>query len=175
MDCLAKGDGCTKQQQRHAAVAVMTGIFMLYLLAAASAFARDSMHSVNVTVTARVLECASLNLIFQVPELIVTSADILRGVVVVSAATRIQVKTNNPAGYLLAFEVIGASQLIFASATVLANGREVQLSSGGGWIPQPYRRGGEALDLSYRFVLAKNARPGAYAWPFSLSVLPFSK
>jgi hypothetical protein len=28
------------------------------------------------------------------------------------------------------------------------------------------------MELSYRFVLLKDARPGTYAWPFALAIRP---
>jgi hypothetical protein len=171
MVCLAKYDRSKKHQRKLAAVALIIGTFLFNLLEVSKAHSSDSIPSAKIAVTASVPERTNVHIIFQLPELTVTNADIMRGFVVVHAATRIQVKSNNPAGYLLAFEVI-STHPAFDGAAVFIKGKEVQLSSGGGWIPQPYIRGGTMFDLSYRFTLAKDARPGTYSWPFMISVLP---
>jgi hypothetical protein len=112
-----------------------------------------------------------MQLLAQAHELVVTNADIARGYVEVPSATRISVKTNNQAGYLLAFEAFSALPL-FESIDVIVGGVNVQLSPAGGWVPQPYVRGGVTQEVTYRFALSKNAQPGTYTWPLSISVLP---
>lgn len=124
----------------------------------------------KVTVNATVLERTRMELLNQVRELVITNADIMRGFVEVPAASRIAVKSNNPAGYLLTFEVMAGPDAVFKSVNVGVGGREVQLSPGGSWIPQPYVRGGVTMDVSYRFVLAKGAQPGTYSWPLTVAV-----
>ena len=91
--------------------------------------------SAKVMINARVLDRTRMQLLNQVRELVITHADVTRGYVKVTAASRINVKSNNPAGYLLAFDVMSGSSTIFDSLNVIVDGREVQLSPGGGWIP----------------------------------------
>lgn len=126
----------------------------------------------KVVITATVREHTSTQLLNQAQELVITNVDIRRGYVEISAASRINVKTNNHAGCILAFQVMGGARPLIDSVSVNIGGREVQLSSDGGWVPQPFVRGGATQDISYRFVLSKEAQPGTYNWPLTISVLP---
>jgi hypothetical protein len=126
--------------------------------------------SAKITITARVLERTTMTVLNQIPEIVVTTADIMRGYVDIFAATRISVKSNNPAGYLLAFEDLSGSSSIFNSVNVRVGTKEVQFSQNRGWVPQPYVRGGITLDVSYRFLLNKDARPGTYPWPLMIAI-----
>ena len=143
------------------------------LLGPATALAENAGVSVRITITARVMERTAMTILNQSRELVVTKADISRGYVDAPFATRINVNSNNPAGYLLSFEVINGGESFFNSVSVFVHGREVHLSSKGGcWIPRPYIRGGLTEDLDYRFILANNAEPGTYPWPVIVSVQP---
>lgn len=102
-------------------------------------------------------------------ELIVTNADIARGYVEIKAASRIEIRNNSQSGFLIAFEGLG---MPFKEVYVQGLGNEVQVSSGTGWIPQPFTRGGVTVELSYRFVLAEGAEPGTYAWPLAIFAQP---
>jgi len=126
-------------------------------------------NSTKITVTATVLARASIRILHQAPELVVTNADISRGYVEVSAASRIEVRNNSQTGYLLAFEGLAAP---FREVYVQGLGNEVQISSGIGWVHQQYTKGTVTTELSYRFVLAENAEPGTYAWPLAISAQP---
>lgn len=125
--------------------------------------------STKITVTATVQARAIMKVIRRPAELVVTNADVLRGYVEAPVATRFEVKNNSPAGYLLTFDGLSVP---FKEVHVHGLGRDVQISFGGGWIPQPYARGTFMMELSYRFILSENARPGTYAWPVSISVSP---
>lgn len=125
----------------------------------------------RVTVTARVLAHASIKFLYQAPELVVTNSDISRGYVEISAASRIELKSNNPDGYMLVFEGTNGQVDLVKEINVQGLGREVQIDAHGGWIVLP----NEGLapvtkELSYRFVLSENAQPGSYMWPLTLSV-----
>jgi hypothetical protein len=39
-------------------------------------------------------------------------------------------------------------------------------------VHQPAVRGPNTVDLSYRFILSEDAKPGTYAWPLTLSTQP---
>ncbi len=123
----------------------------------------------KITVMATVLEHTSLNVISQTKELVVTNNDIQQGYVDVPLASRVNVKTNNAAGYLLVFEVMDGPYGLFRGINVRLGGREFQLPLQGGWILQPFVPGGTMLDISYRFVLSENAQPGTYSWPIMVS------
>jgi hypothetical protein len=121
-----------------------------------------------VTVTATVQAYADMKVIRQPSELIVTSADILRGYVDVPMASIIEVRGNNPEGYLLSFELGGP----FKGAVIKGLGREVQIGQGNSLVSQPYSRGAARFELGYRFILSQGAGPGTYTWPSAISVLP---
>jgi hypothetical protein len=164
-----------KHQQTLMTAAFIAALFMANMLRAEETCAGNSQgssSSENLTITAIVLERTSMKVMNQVQELVVTDGDIAQGYVDISAASRINVNTNNPRGYVLTFEVISGSNLLFDSISVDVGGREVQLSPSGGWIPQPYVRGGLTMDLNYRFVLSRDAQPGTYAWPLSVTARP---
>lgn len=125
----------------------------------------------KVTVTARVLAHASIKFLYQAPELVVTNSDISRGYIEIPAASRIELKSNNPGGYMLVFEGMNGQIDLVKEIYVQGLGREVQIDAHGGWIVLP----NEGLvpitkELSYRFALSENAKPGSYMWPLTLSV-----
>jgi hypothetical protein len=161
-------------QQKLVTAALVATLSMASAAGVQEAYAGSSSFTVasaKVMISARVLDHTRMQLLNQVQELVITAADVTRGYVKVTAASRINVKSNNPAGYLLAFDVMNGSSTIFDSLNVIVDGREVQLSpGGGGWIPQPYIRGGVTMDLSYRFTLVKGVQPGTYSWPLMVSV-----
>ena len=123
---------------------------------------------VNATVASR----AAVKVIYQRPAVVITDADIARGFVDFPSASRIEVRNNSRAGYLLVFTGIGDLFSMFDQVNVKGLGIETQIGPGGGWIPQPYARDTVTMELSYRFVLSKNIRPGSYEWPLSLSARP---
>ena len=127
----------------------------------------------RVTVSARVLAHASIKFLYQAPELVVTNSDISRGYIEIPAASRIELKNNNPDGYMLVFEGTNGQVNLIKEIYVQGLGREVQIDAYGGWIVLP----NEGLapitkELSYRFALSENAQPGSYIWPLTLSVRP---
>jgi len=130
----------------------------------------DSSTSAEITIIARVVERTRMQILKQVPELVVTGADIMRGNVEVPSASGIMVKSNNPAEYLLSFEVMSGTDAIFNTVNVIGGGRDVQPSPGGSWLPQQYNRGGVTTDVSYQFVLATGAQPETYSLPSMISV-----
>jgi hypothetical protein len=162
-----------KLQRKLVTAALIAALSMATLAGGREAFAGSSTGpsaSAKISMTATVLEHTRMQILHQAREFVITPADIMRGFVEVPAASRVAVKSNNPAGYLLAFEVMSGPDAVFNSVNVLVGGRDVQISAGGGWIPQPYIRGGVTMDVSYRFALAKGAQPGTYSWPLMVSV-----
>jgi hypothetical protein len=124
--------------------------------------------SAKMTVSAVVTARASLHILRQPLEVVVTEADVRRGFVDVDAASLIELKNNSPAGCLLTFETHG---LPLKEAVVKGLGSEVAIGPGGGMITQRVK-GTQSTMLSYRFVLAEEAQPGTYAWPLSVTVSP---
>lgn len=162
-----------KLQQKLVTAAIIATITVANVLGVqrAAAESPSGSASVKVMVTASVLERTNMNLINQAQEFVVTASDIMKGYVAVPAGSRISVKSNNPRGYLLKFEVMSRPNNIFRSISVDIGGREVQLSPNGGLIHQPFIRTGITTDLGYRFELSKDAKPGTYGWPLTVSIL----
>lgn len=160
-------------QQKLVTAALVAALSMANVVGVQEAYAGSAANSVvsaKVTISARVLESTRIQILDQVRELVVTNADIMRGYVEVPGASRVVVKSNNPSGYLLSFEVMNGTAAVFHTVNVIVGGRDVQLSPGGSWVPQPYNRGGVTTDVSYRFALAKGAQPGTYSWPVTVSI-----
>lgn len=161
-----------KLQQKLVSAALITVLSMVGLpedrARAESYSGRASRLKVGVSAT--VLERTTIKTLNQMDALVITSSDIAKGYVEIPAASRVQIKSNNPRGYFLAFEVAGGSNDLFTSINVVVGGREFQLSSNRGWIPQSYSRDSVTLDLKCRFSLSENAQPGTYAWPLQVSV-----
>lgn len=156
-----------KLQQRllTAALVAVLSLSSLHCLEAADQSA-PAPGRTRITVTATVRAHTALKVIHQTPHLVVTHTDIIRGFVEVPLASEIEVTSNSPAGYLMVFEGLG---IPFKEVYIQGLGNEVQVTSGGCWIPQPYSRGKVMLELSYRFILAEDTRPGTYTWPLMIS------
>jgi hypothetical protein len=137
----------------------------------AGGFPSNTDHAV-VRVSATVAPRATVKVIYQLPAVVITDADIGRGYVDVPSASRIEVRNNSRAGYLLIFTEIGGAVPIFDQVHLKGSGLEIQIGPNGGWIPQPYVRDTVTMELSYRFILSKNIRPGTYDWPLYLSARP---
>lgn len=129
--------------------------------------------SAQVGVGATVLRHVSLR-VLQLPDTIqITAADISRGYVDVSMPSRLEIRSNSPAGFLLSIE----SQSEFARGTEVrglggttAFGRfggvlVVKGADGRGMHTTP-------VELSFRVLLSDDARPGQHPWPLQISVLP---
>lgn len=125
--------------------------------------------SARVRVSAAVLPRTKVAVHGQPPALVVTPADVRRGYVEVARASRIEMASNDPRGYLLVFEPLGGPESPVRGAIVDGLDRQVQVGPGGGWVPRPPVRGVVSAELSFRFVLAEDARPGRYPWPLALS------
>lgn len=125
--------------------------------------------SAAITVTATVEARSIIKVVRQPSEVVVTNNDTLRGYVDVPEPSRIEIRSNSRSGYLLSFEGLGEP---FKEVHISGLGRDVQITSGNGWIARPYSRGTVTAEISYRFILSEGAQPGSYAWPLTISVIP---
>ena len=125
--------------------------------------------SATVMMTARVQVQGRtlLNVESKPPNLVVTEDDLVRGYVEVRTVSRIRVRSNDPNGYLLAFNVMAGA---FTAIEVTGLGPVARINANGGWLIRPFA-GTEPVisELTYRFLLAPDVEPGTYAWPVSLS------
>jgi len=165
---------CLMLQQKLVTAALVSALSMSNLISGVpEAHASSPGFATTIKISAHVLERTTMDVISQARELVVTKSDIRRGYVDVPLASRLIVKTNNPDGYMLAFEVEEGADEVFRRVNVRLGEREILIPLRGGWIPQPFVRGGSVLDISYRFNLTKNAQPGIYSWPIIVSVNRF--
>jgi hypothetical protein len=130
--------------------------------------AGESARAMSVSVT--VLPVIKLDVQQQVAQLSITPADIRRGYVDVPAASRIEVRSNSRNGFMLAFNTMLG---VFKAVHVTGLGSPVELGTEGGSVAQRVSgREPVALQLGYRFILARDTKPGNYAWPIALSAQP---
>ncbi len=150
--------------QQKLVTAALVG--MLYLTGISHA---EASSKGKVTVTAAIQARATLKILHQKGELVVTRADVDRGYVEVQGGSRIEVRSNSLEGFLLSFENRGGP---FKEVHIQGLGTEAQIGPNGGWILQPYSRQGIVKDLNYRFILAEDVKPGTYSWPLEISARP---
>ena len=124
--------------------------------------------SMQVSVT--VIANTKVRTDYQATQLKITEADVTRGYIDVSAASRFLVSTNSRSGYLVEFYPIGN---LFESVQIEGLGNAVRLGADGGTIVQrnPLLTNMNH-ELSYRFILRPDAQSGSYQWPLLLSVRP---
>lgn len=136
------------------------------LVSSAEAAQKNAALSVTVTVIAN----AKVRTEYQAAQLTISAADVARGYTEIAAASRFAVLTNSRSGYLMEFNPVGN---LFAAVEVAGLGKDVHLGADGGSVAQ---RGptspGMTHELSFRFTLRPEARPGDYPWPLQLSVRP---
>ena len=152
-------------QRRLLAYALAVTVGLAPLAPRAEAAQRSAALAVSVTVIAT----AKLRTDYQTTQLHITAADIARGYIEVPAAWRFSVLTNSRSGYLMEFHPLAQ---FFDSVQVDGLGNVVQLGAEGGAIVQrgplpPHR----THELSFRFGLRPDLRPGSYPWPLQLAVL----
>jgi hypothetical protein len=133
---------------------------------------RPASGSARIRVTATVPSRATVRVLRQVKTLVVTPEDVARGYVDAPAASRIEVRNNNRGGCLLVFEGIAGPDAPFGRISVRGFERDVEIGPGGGFVPHPYAPAPVTAELSYRFSLDRDARPGTYPWPLQVSVRP---
>ena len=154
------------RMQRRIGVAAICTIAVSSIQHDVEAAARSQVQ-VTATVPARAISESQT----QLGELIVSAADIARGYVEVTVASRLKVSANNPEGYAVDFFPRVA---IFKSVTVSSSSAKAHMGEEGGTMIVRGQHGHKMpLDLSYRFELHENLAPGTYAWPLAVSVRAF--
>lgn len=119
-----------------------------------------------IKVSAKVLTRTSLKIIHQIKEIMITSIDIHKGYIDIKDALHIELKNNNPAGYMLAFQGLAWP---FKEISIRGLAKEIQVGPGSTFIYQPYNRGAISVELNCRFLLTEDAKPGVYDWPLFIS------
>ena len=123
-----------------------------------------------LSVGATVPLVAAMQMHFQPASIDITTEDIARGYVDVSAATRFSVATTSREGYMVDFV---PTTSMFAAYRITSRVLEGQLPADGGTLVARGRPRRDAnAELSYRFVLGPQARPGRYPFPLHIVVRP---
>lgn len=159
--------------QKKLVAAVFAAALSLYAAAMSSPAEAAGMgrhsNSAKIGVTAYVTSYAKINVISQAREVVVTHADAIRGYVDVPAASIIEVKSNNRSGYMMTFA--GQPGPFQEVEVIKDSGSPIRISLDGGSIFQANSSNSTmTMHLGYRFILAKGAQPGTYAWPLSMTV-----
>lgn len=150
---------------------IQGGPALALILAAAGTTGSAATEGV-LTVSARVLPRATLQVRSAPPDLVISAADVRRAYVDVSEPTRVDVSNNSPQGYAL---LVSPNMPGFTAVVVRGAGEPVTLAGNGGVIPERGRMGVRMpLSLRYRFMLDARTEPGRYAWPVQLTVRPLA-
>lgn len=140
----------------------------LMVVGAAVAAAEVRTATASFQVSAYVVPRVLANVEYRVQNLQITAADVARGYVEVPAAIRLNVRTNDPSGYLVEY-ALTAPELV-ASVEVL-NGHEIStLSSPQGWMHRPFTSTSETQEWTLRLNLRSNVAPGTYPLPLTVAV-----
>jgi hypothetical protein len=118
-------------------------------------------------VSANVLPKLSQTTLRQPTDLTITQQDIATGYINIEAGTVMHVTCNDPNGYFLNFYI---EDRMINAADVKINGRIVTVQAGTGLIRQPFHGiSGETVEITYRFYLAPDLKPGSYRWPLTVA------
>lgn len=121
-----------------------------------------------VSVSATVIPNAKLQTTYETSQLSISSADINRGYIDIPSALRFTVLTNSRNGYRLDFNAKG---FVFESVQVIGISNLVRLGPDGGSIVLREMSNRHIIhDLSFRFILRSDIKPGLYQWPLEFSV-----
>jgi hypothetical protein len=130
--------------------------------------AEAAQKSAAMPVSVTVVSNAKMQTNYQAKQLKITEADVARGYVDIADAFSFSISTNSRSGYLMEFHPVTN---LFEAVQVSGLGNPVQLGADGGAIVQRGSRPpNQSHELSFRFTLHQDAKPGSYPWPLLLSV-----
>lgn len=156
--------------QRRLVAASLAGIMALAGMGFGAAPAEaqsNAQESASMSVSARVVPFTSIEVQEAAGELVITQEDVERGYIEVPGAARVALRSNDPAGYRLRFDIDAD---FIAAAEVTGLDQPLRLGARGGRIDLPApETTRQQLDLTFRFELADGARPGHYSWPVRVS------
>lgn len=121
----------------------------------------------HLHVTAVVVDTVTVSSEYQAQTLQITGEDVARGYVEVRGGTRFAMTLSRAC--TLDVRVTAAS---VESVRITSDNLTFTFGRDGGNMPCGVRQSRRAANLDYRFQLEPNARPGTYAWPLLLTLLP---
>jgi hypothetical protein len=143
------------------------GIAIIILILTAGLASADTKSAI-LQAYVRVLPVIKHTILHQETEFTITEADITKGYVDVPNAIVLSVKTNSSNGYLLLFSVGGG---FFNELIVYDGDNTYILSEAGGELHMPYQGMDYVIkELSLRFRLLPDAKPGTYPLPVAIMV-----
>lgn len=155
-------------QQMLVAAALSAVVSISALDGEAEAGSSSNIATASLHVSVVIKPTARVKVLYQQPQIEITSRNIAQGYIELPHASRIEVRNNSPSGYLLSIENQGGP---FRDVYVSGLGSEIQLNGGTGWILMSYTPVPKTMDVSYRIMLSADARPGSYPWPFQISAM----
>ncbi len=126
--------------------------------------------SATLSVSASVVAYAKHNVLHQNNTLTITDKDIVNGYKEISNATVLSVKTNSYNGYMMNFFV---AENLFSNVTLRDGKMLYSISETGGEVHFPYEgRFYVTKELTFRFDLRADVKPGTYQWPVAFMISP---
>src|SRR5512140_2336109 len=157
---------CMRRQRMMIRQIAATALTIAAVLAPVKAMAGSNSATMQVSVS--VVARAIVKVNQQPLDVIVTSADLVRGYVEVAEPFLINVRTNSRSGYLL--RMVNTDPQ-FASAEISAADFAMHVSPES-TIARPYAPAGDMLNLRVRLVLAPGAREGRFEFPLAVDAAP---
>ncbi len=139
---------------------------ILIVIMAGEALAGDKVAILNVQ--ARVIPVVKQTILHSESSLSITQADIERGYIEVQKGMVLSVKTNAINGYVMEFFT---SNNLFNKVAVSDGDNTYALAGSGGEVHMPYEGLNPVTkELSFRFYLSSDIKPGIYPWPVALMI-----
>jgi hypothetical protein len=110
-----------------------------------------------------------LAVLYQIPAITLSRADVKAGYVILENVTRIAIKSNNKKGCMVVFKGL---KWPFKEAHAFGFAKDIHITPEGASVQQPYKRNTQHVELSYRFILSENAKAGKHPWPLSVAIQP---
>jgi hypothetical protein len=149
-------------------VAALFGMVMALAAVCALAAEPAGTATASVHVSVVIKPVSRVTVLHQQSRIEITSQHVAQGYIELPVASRIEVRNNISTGSLLSIE---NSDGPFRDISVSGFGNEVRLQSGNNRVHIPYTPVPKKLELSYRFTLAADARPGSYPWPLQIAAI----
>jgi len=156
-------------RQRRIVAAALAGLSLIGATVPKPARAGSSL---DVKVQVRVAKHASIRAVRNPAEIVITAADIARGYVELGEPVEVDVRTNDPNGFMLGFNL---NSPMLKRAQLSGVGLNVGIGMNGGNVSlAKYATGAGAhtVQLRARLELSEQAVPGRLAWPMTVYIAP---